>query len=338
MSSEDSSEIQIVLPGVRLKRIIPQRKLDYAKKLRAMLEEYSTCLVVTVDNFGSRNIAEMRKDFRGRARFLFGKNTLIRKIIRDFMKETNNKGLNNLLDCVKGNCGFCFTKGSVNDLRREIINRKVQCPAKAGAIAPCDVNVPAGATGMEPTQTTFFQSMNIATRINKGQIDIVDDVHLIKQGNKVGASEASLLMKLNIKPFYYSMKIRSVYENGTAYDASILDITGDQIAQSLYVALHNVAALCFSLNYPTIINVPHSLMNAYKQVLSLGLSLESYSWEQLETVKTALKNPGAFAAAAPAVAAPAGGPKAPPKVEEPPSPKQSSGKAKNMFGGDEDSD
>jgi len=304
-----------------------------------MLTEYTTCLIVTVDNFGSRNIAEMRKDFRGKARFLFGKNTLIRKVIRDYMKETNNKKLNNLLDCIKGNCGFCFTKINVNELRREILNRKVQCPAKAGVIAPCDVSVHPGPTGMEPTQTTFFQSMNIATRINKGQIDIVDEVHLIRQGNKVGASEASLLMKLNIKPFYYGMKVRSIYENGEAYDSSILDITGDQISQSLFHALHNVAALCFSLNYPTIINVPHSLMNAYKQVLSLGLSLGSYSWEQLETVKTALKNPGAIAPAA----APTGAPDAKSTKQQPvapaePSDKPSSGKAKNMFGGDADSD
>jgi len=337
-----ASDMKITLPGVRLKRIVPQRKLDYAKKFRGLLEEYTTCLIVTVDNFGSRNIAEMRKDFRNRARFLFGKNTLIRKILRDYMKETNNKGLNNLLDCVYGNCGFCFTKDDVKKLRDEILNRKVQCPAKAGAIAPSDVNVPPGPTGMEPTQTTFFQSMNIATRINKGQIDIVDEVHLIKQGNKVGASEASLLMKLNIKPFYYGMKVRQVYENGSAYDASILDLTKDQISQGLCSGLHNVAALCFSLNYPTVVNVPHSLMNAYKQVLSLGLSLETYSWEQLETVKTALKNPGAFAAAAPTTTAAAASgkqaqaPKVEPKKEEP-SEKPSSGKAKNMFG-DEDSD
>jgi len=154
----------------------------------------------------------------------------------------------------------------------------------------------------------------------------------------VGASEASLLMKLNIRPFYYGMKVGYIYENGEAYDSSILDITNDQIAQSLFVALHNVAALCFSLNYPTIINVPHSLMNAYKQVLSLGLSLESYSWEQLETVKTALKNPG--------IAAPTGDVTVAKSTNEQPiiqhpfeevSDKPSSRKAQNMFD-DNDSD
>jgi len=333
-----SENIQIKLPGVRTNRIIPKRKLEYGNKLRGLLEEYTTCLIVTVDNFGSSNIAAMRKDFRGKVRFLFGKNTLIRKIIRDHMRATNNKGLNNLLESVKGNCGFCFTKENVKELRDKIINRRVQCAAKAGAIAPCDVSVPPGPTNMEPTQTGFFQSMNIATRINRGQIDIVDEVHLIKQGNKVGASEASLLMKLNIKPFFYSMKVKSIYENGTAYDASVLDITPEQISQSVFSALQNIAALSFSLDYPSIVTVPHSLINAYKQVLGLGLSLESYTWEELETVKNALKNPGAATQATSGTTttttttAPRGGAQATTKED---TPKSSEGNKNPLFGGDE---
>ena len=48
---------------------IPQRKLDYGTKLKGLLDEYDTCLIVTITNVGSKQIAEMRKDFRGRARF-----------------------------------------------------------------------------------------------------------------------------------------------------------------------------------------------------------------------------------------------------------------------------
>ena len=82
---------------------------------------------------------------------------MVRKVIRDYVKETGDKNLLALMDLVKGNAGFCFTDGSIPDLRKEIMGRKVQCPAKAGAVAPVDVWVPAGPTGMEPTQTGFFQ-------------------------------------------------------------------------------------------------------------------------------------------------------------------------------------
>jgi len=84
---EAKEVIEVEIPGVRFNFTVPKRKLDYATKLNTLLEEYSTCLIVTVTNVGSSQIGEMRKDFRKRGRFLFGKNTLIRKCIREYIKK-----------------------------------------------------------------------------------------------------------------------------------------------------------------------------------------------------------------------------------------------------------
>jgi len=67
-----------------------------------------------------------------------------------------------------------------------------------------------------------LQALNIASKINKGQVEIVADVHLIKEGAKVGSSEAALLQKLNVKPFQYALKPQAVYDNGTIYDPKLL--------------------------------------------------------------------------------------------------------------------
>eukprot|EP01084_Bolivina_argentea_P129749 229114_1 len=80
------SNIRIELPSQRQK-LIPQRKLVFAEKLKSLLDEYDACLIIDITNIGSQQIAEMRKEFHNNAhRFLFGKNTLIRKIIRDYVK------------------------------------------------------------------------------------------------------------------------------------------------------------------------------------------------------------------------------------------------------------
>jgi large subunit ribosomal protein LP0 len=81
----------------------------------------------------------------------------------------------------------------------------VQVPAgaKAGTLAPTDVFVPPGPTGLDPGQTGFFQALNIATKIVKGSIEIVAQVHLIKKGDKITSSAVALLSKLDIKPFFY---------------------------------------------------------------------------------------------------------------------------------------
>lgn len=86
-------------------------------------------------------------------------------------------------------------------MKAEIEKFKVGAAARVGTIAPNDVHVPAGVTGMDPSQTSFFQALGIATKINKGTIEIVSDVHLIKTGDKVGPSQATLLVKLGVKPF-----------------------------------------------------------------------------------------------------------------------------------------
>ena len=55
-----------------------------------------------------------------------------------------------------------------------------------------------------------LQALNIPTKINKGTVEIVSDVKLITQGEKVGASEATLLAKLGIKPFSYGLIVQQV--------------------------------------------------------------------------------------------------------------------------------
>ena len=61
----------------------------------------------------------------------------------------------------------------------------MKAPAKAGALAPLDVTVPAQNTGMGPEKTSFFQALSIPTKITKGTIEIISDVPLIKAGDKV---------------------------------------------------------------------------------------------------------------------------------------------------------
>ena len=69
-----------------------------------------------------------------------------------------------------------FTKEELTEVRELILANKVAAPAKAGAIAPCDVFVPKGNTGLGPEKTSFFQALAIPTKIAKGTIEILVSV------------------------------------------------------------------------------------------------------------------------------------------------------------------
>jgi large subunit ribosomal protein LP0 len=66
----------------------------------------------------------------------------------------------------------------LSEIREVITKNKISGPAKPGQVAPCDVVVPKGNTGLEPGQTTFLQALNIATKITKGTIEILNDVQV----------------------------------------------------------------------------------------------------------------------------------------------------------------
>jgi len=272
------------------------RKQAYFGKLIKLLDEYPRIFVVGADNVGSAQMAKIRHALRGKAVLLMGKNTMIRKAIRGHIE--NNKNLEVLLPLVFGNVGFVFAKDELPEVKKRLTELKVAAPAKAGNFAPIDVVVPAGPTGMEPTQTSFLQALNIPSKITRGQVEIISDVHLIKKGQKVGASEANLLAKLDIKPFFYGLVIVSVYDAGSIYDASVLDLTDDDIVGKFRNGVRNVAALSLAIHYPTLASVPHNIINGYKRVLSIGLGT-AYSFPKLEEIKKAISNASSAPAPAP---------------------------------------
>jgi len=151
-------------------------------------------------------------------------------------------------------------------------SNKVPAAAKSGTLAPSDVFVPAGPTGLDPGQTSFFQALNIATKIARGSIEIVANVHLIKHGEKVTSSHVALLGKLDIKPFFYGVVVTNVYENGSMYPAAILDITPDQLLAKFFGGVRRIAAIGLAVGYPTEASIPHTIANGFKRLLAISQS------------------------------------------------------------------
>lgn len=198
--------------------------------------------------------------------------------------------------------------------RDVILAEKVAAPARAGAVAPADVYVPAGNTGMEPGKTSFFQALGVPTKIARGTIEITTDLKLVEAGTKVGASEATLLNMLNISPFTYGMSISQVYDSGQTFNPSVLDIKEDQLFAALNSAIQTITTISLAVNYPTLPSVLHTLINGYKNALAVAIETD-YSWEGIDELKDRIANPDAYASAGPA--APSGEAEKPVEEEKP---------------------
>jgi len=293
-----------------------ENKAGYFDKLKGLLEDYKSIFIVGVDNVSSQQMHEIRQSLRGEGVVLMGKNTMVRRAIKGFISESPE--YERLLPYVKGNVGFVFTNSDLKDIREKILANKVAAPARAGAVAPGDVFVPAGNTGMEPGKTSFFQALGVPTKIARGTIEITADLKLVEAGSKVGASEATLLNMLNISPFTYGMSISQVYDQGNTFPPSVLDIEESQLLKTFSSAIVTIASISLAANFPTLPSVMHSIVNSYKKVLAVAVQTE-YSWPEIEELKDRIANPDAYASTAAATtteAAPPTAAEAEPEKEE----------------------
>jgi len=277
MSSDEVSDVEkVVVDQVEevdefdIDDLAPRKrkKYLYRKKLNAMFDAYKKILIIQVDNVGSYQMQKVRMALRSSdAVMVMGKNTMIRSVIR----ERNEPKLNNLLPYVVQNMGFVFTNGNMKAIRTTIEENKVPAAARVGSFAPSSVFVPPGPTGMDPGQTGFFQTLGISTKIERGNITIVSEVEFVKAGDKVTSSHVVLLNKLKILPFFYSIVVSDVYDDGSVFSPQVLDLSTEDILGKVVLGASKVAALGFEIAYPTAASVPFQVRYAFRNIVALSL-------------------------------------------------------------------
>merc|ERR1712176_877073 len=178
-------------------------KSDYFEKVQRLMRQYTRIFVCDADNVSSKQFQEIRKGMRGYGDVLMGKNTMLKRAIRDIINEVPE--LERLLPLIKGNVGFVMTNGDLKEIRDLIETFTVPAAARSGAIAPVEVVVPPQNTGLGPEKTSFFQALSIPTKIARGSIEITSAVPLLAVGDKVSESAAMLLNMLKISPFTFDL-------------------------------------------------------------------------------------------------------------------------------------
>ncbi|EHB00825.1 60S acidic ribosomal protein P0 [Heterocephalus glaber] len=129
--------------------------------------------------------------------------------------------LKKMLSHSQENVGFLFAKEDLSEVRDMLLANKASAAARAAAIAPCEVTVLAQNTGLGPEKISFFQALGITIKISRSTIEILSDARLIKTGDKVGASKATLQ---NISPVSFELIIQQVLDNGSICNPNCLTL------------------------------------------------------------------------------------------------------------------
>lgn len=104
---------------------------------------------------------------------VMGKNTLMKASLAEVNRKPEptdedyeekkdsfvfNHNIEKITTLLKGNINLIFSNGDLGEVKAILDNEVRPSPARPGMIAPEDVIVPAGPTGLDPKQTSMFQT------------------------------------------------------------------------------------------------------------------------------------------------------------------------------------
>ena len=257
---------------------IPAWKEAEVEELVSLLERYDSIGVVDVQGIPSRQLQQMRADLHGTAELRMSRNTLIQRAL-----ERAEEGLEELVTSVSGHIGIIGSDDNPFGLFQQLEASKTPAPIGAGEVAPNDIVIPEGDTGMDPGPFVGeLQTVGAAAQIMEGSIKVTEDSTVAEQGDVVSEDLAAVLDELGIEPKEVGLDLRAVVSDGVLFEAEDLDIDLAAYEADLKAAAARGRNLSINAAYPTAQTVGALLAKASGEAKSVGLQAEIESPDILD--------------------------------------------------------
>lgn len=246
---------------------LPEWKQEEVGELTDTLESYESVGIVSVAGIPSRQLQNMRRDLHGSAELRVSRNTLLVRAL-----EAVNDGLEDLTEHVYGQVGIIGTNDNPFGLYKQLEESKTPAPISAGEVAPSDITIPEGGTGVDPGPFVGeLQQVGAAARIQDGSIHVTEDSQVLSEGEAVSQDLANVLSELGIEPKEVGLDLRSVYSEGVLFDPEDLAIDVEEYRADIEAAAAGARNLSINAVYPTAQTAPALLSKATGEAKSLGL-------------------------------------------------------------------
>ncbi|MFB6121037.1 MAG: 50S ribosomal protein L10 [Halobacteriaceae archaeon] len=253
--------------------VIPQWKREEVDEIVDLIESYDSVGVVDVAGIPSRQLQDMRRTLHGRAQLRISRNTLVVRAL-----EEVDEGIEALVDDVTGQVGLILTNENPFSLYQTLEDTKTKAPINAGEVAPSDIVIEEGDTGIDPGPFVGeLQGVGADARIQEGSIQVLSDSVVCEAGEEVTQDLANVLGELGIEPKEVGLDLRSVYAEGVLFEAEDLAIDVEEYRADVESAAARARNLSVNAVYPTDRTAATLLSKARGEAKSLGLqaSIES---------------------------------------------------------------
>jgi large subunit ribosomal protein L10 len=192
------------------KREVPEYKIKLVAELIDMIKKHRTLLLASTRGLPSSQFHEIKKSLRGKAVIKVVKKTAVMRAL-DNVKRAS---LDDLKKQITADIALFFSSLDPFELSGLLADNQSPTKARAGDIAPEDINVEPGPTNLVPGPAiSELSGVGLKVAVEGGKLAIKLPHIIAKKGDIIKENVAGVLAKLDIKP----MKVG--FEPVAAYDA-----------------------------------------------------------------------------------------------------------------------
>jgi large subunit ribosomal protein L10 len=264
---------------------VAEWKKKEVEELANVIKEYPVIALVDVAGVPAYPLSKMREKLRGKALLRVSRNTLIELALKRAAQELGKPELEKLIEHIGGGAGILATGMNPFKLYKLLEESKTPAPAKAGAVVPHDVIIPAGPTSLAPGPLVGeMQSLGIPARIEKGKVNIQKDYTALKAGEVITDQLARILNALGIEPLEVGLNLLAAYEDGLVYTPDVLAIDESEYINMLQQAYNHAFNLSVNTAYPTSQTIEAIIQKAFLGAKNVAVEAGYITPETIEDV------------------------------------------------------
>ncbi|MEK6895896.1 MAG: 50S ribosomal protein L10 [Nanoarchaeota archaeon] len=172
-------------------------KVAHVKAVAARMKKYRTILIASCRSLPSKQFNDIRKKLRGHADVTMMKKTAAVRAI----EATGNVSLKEIEKHLTADIAFFFSDMEPFELSALLSENQIPSKARAGDIAPENIEIQPGPTDLVPGPAiSELSGVGLKVAVKEGKLEIIRGAVVAKHGEAIKENVAAVLGKLGISP------------------------------------------------------------------------------------------------------------------------------------------
>jgi large subunit ribosomal protein L10 len=191
---------------------VPEYKKKIVAELVGLFKKSKTVLIASIKGLPDSQLQAIKKKLRGKAEIKIAKKTAFLRAIT----QSEKGALQHLKDKITADIVILFSDMDAFELSAFLTDNLSPAKAKAGDVAPEDINVEPGPTDLVPGPAiSELSSVGLRVVVEGGKLAIKQGATVVKKGEKINEKVAGVLAKLNVEPMRVGLEPLVAYDSNS---------------------------------------------------------------------------------------------------------------------------